>query len=80
VPEQPRVSPLLNLYLRMRQALAPFGIEVGPDTLDLWRDQYKHGYGVINAAARGQEQHLADLIVFLQGLLDDMRAERGGDR
>jgi hypothetical protein len=35
---------LAEVYLDLRDALAPLGIEVGSDVLALWRDRERHGY------------------------------------
>ena len=59
-------DPLLELWLRMRRVLAPWGARVEREHLDLWRDQAKHGHGPIRWAERGQAEAVEELIALLR--------------
>lgn len=63
-----QVDPLLDLWFRMRRVLAPWGVRVDREHLDLWRDQAKHGQGPIRWAERGQPAAVEELIALLRTL------------
>lgn len=60
------LDPLHELWLRMRRALAPWGVRIDAEHLSLWRDQAAHGQGPIRAAERGQTQNIEELIALLR--------------
>ena len=60
------VDPLHELWLRMRRVLAPWGVRVDREHLDLWRDQAKHGQGPIRWAERGDTAAVEELIGLLR--------------
>ena len=60
------LDPLLELWLRMRRALAPWGIRVDREHLDLWRDTTAHGHGPLRAAERGDTRAVEELIALLR--------------
>ncbi len=63
-------DPLLELWLRARDALAPFGIQVGREVLALWRDQQNHGHGpLMRAALIGERRQVDEVIALLQELV-----------
>lgn len=61
-----QVDPLHELWLRMRRVLAPWGVRVDREHLDLWRDQAVHGQGPIRAAENGRAQGVDELIALLR--------------
>lgn len=63
-----RVDPLLDLWLRARRVLAPFGIRVDTEHLSLWRDQAAHGHGPLRAAERGDTTAVRELVALLRTL------------
>lgn len=60
------VDPLLELWLRMRRVLAPYGVRVDAEHLSLWRDQAAHGYGPLRAAENGDARAVQELIALLR--------------
>lgn len=74
------LDPLHELWLRMRRALAPWGVRIDAEHLSLWRDQATHGQGPIHAAERGQTQNVEELIALLRLLTgtDEPQAGKGG--
>lgn len=71
------LEPLRELWLRMRRVLGPFGVQVGPEVLALWRDQAAHGQGPLRAAERGDARAVDDLVALLRLLTDTQGAEVG---
>lgn len=65
-----QVDPLLELWLRMRRVLAPYGVRVDAEHLSLWRDQAAHGYGPLRAAEKGDVRAVRELIDLLRLLTD----------
>jgi hypothetical protein len=63
-----QVDPLLELFLRMRRVLAPWGIRIDREHLDLWRDMAKHQQGPIRWAERGQTEAVEELVALLRTL------------
>lgn len=64
-------DPLLDLWSRLRRALAPFGVAVTPDALELWREQWARGSGPLWAAERGDTEAIDRLIAALHELRGD---------
>lgn len=71
------LDPLRELWLRMRRTLAPFGIQVEPGHLDLWRDQAAHGYGPLRWAEHGQTQAVEEPIALLRLLTGTEEPQAG---
>lgn len=61
-----QLDPLHELWLRARRVLAPWGIRVDREHLDLWRDQARHGHGPLRSAERGQTEAVEELIALLR--------------
>lgn len=57
---------LNDTYVALRSALAPLGIEVGHEVLDVWQDRERHGYPPLPVDAL---KRLADLT---KGLLSQV--------
>lgn len=76
------LDPLHELWLRMRRALAPWGVRIDAEHLSLWRDQAAHGQGPIRAAERGQTQNVEELIALLRVLTgtEDPQSAKDEDR
>lgn len=72
-----QADPLLELWLRMRRVLAPFGVAIERAHLDLWRDQAAHGYGPLYAAERGDTEAVEELVGLLRLLADAGDAQAG---
>jgi hypothetical protein len=56
------MTDLTTAYRELRAALAPFGIEINHDVLDLWRDREQHGHPPLPSVA---VRRLAELAVRL---------------
>lgn len=67
-----RSDPLFELWKRTRDALAPFGIQVGREVLALWLDQQNHAHGPLMRAALSSDRRRVDeLIDALRELVGD---------
>lgn len=72
-----QLEPIHELWLRARRVLAPWGIRVDREHLDLWRDQARHGHGPLRSAERGQVEAVEELITLprlLSGIEDPQAA------
>jgi len=74
----PELDPLHELWLRMRRTLAPWGVRIDREHLDLWRDQARHNQGPIRAAERGQAEAVEELIALLRLLTGTEDAPQAG--
>ena len=74
---------LLHLWLRLRDALAPLGVAVGPQVLELWRDSWARRTGLFSGSGEFNSYVVRRLAAFTAELeantADPSTGEQRGD-